>query len=177
MKRIFFKKNGAFHKFEDITGLQHPKPKDEADLKVIALTAFEVDDELEGFDIRDEADVPVFERSELLLTLNGFVEYGRVRWGLTDEQAEAIRKVIVDAKRFIVVDKREDGRTDYVAAPSGWARRSNGEVVKDGTDPNKSGPEMTSKRGEAFLFKTHRSAARQASKVPNSEVIEVERSR
>jgi len=62
---------------------------------------------------------------------------------------------------------------DFIAAPSGWARRKDGTVYRDGTDPHKSGPEMTRMSSEAFRFKSHRSAARQAGKLVNGRIVEV----
>lgn len=68
------------------------------------------------------------------------------------------------AKQFVVyrVQKMPPGHfapTYYVCAPPGHYRTREGEIVSDGS---KGGPEWTWNREHAFLFDTHRKAARVA---------------
>ena len=62
------------------------------------------------------------------------------------------------------------GAREYVAAPSGYARRADGSVYRDGTDPQRSGPEMTWDRSEAYVFASLRYAQQQAAKLLDGSV-------
>lgn len=75
---------------------------------------------------------------------------------------------------FIITDTRKDsGRTWYVAARPGFYRCADGTQKRDGCCPLTSGPEWTLAREHAFLFATHRSAARVASRTPGSRIEEI----
>lgn len=67
-------------------------------------------------------------------------------------------------------DKRPDGSQWIIAAPSGCARRSDGPVYLDGTDPIKSGPEMTVNSFAAFRFNSYKAALVQANKLISWEI-------
>lgn len=60
---------------------------------------------------------------------------------------------------------RPDGHQSHVAAPSGYARRPDGTIYRDGTDPRKSGPEMTRDSFAAYKFMSYPAARRQATKL------------
>ena len=62
---------------------------------------------------------------------------------------------------------------DYVVAPPGYARRSDGTIYRDGTCPKTSAPEMGS-RANAYRFKSHRAAARCASALIYSTILMVD---
>ena len=60
---------------------------------------------------------------------------------------------------------RPDGSQLFIAAPAGYARRSDGTIYRDGTDPRKSAPELTRDSLAAYRFPTYNAARRQASKL------------
>lgn len=71
---------------------------------------------------------------------------------------------------FIVSEYRKDlEQTWYVCARPGYYRKSDGTQARDGAFSG--GPEWTTKRDDAFLFQSHRAAARVAGKCPNSQVV------
>lgn len=74
---------------------------------------------------------------------------------------------------YQVSQPRQDkykGARMYVAAPSGWARKSDGTIYRDGTCPRSSGPEMTWKLDEAYAFTSLKAAQMQAAKLSNGIV-------
>ncbi|RME32176.1 MAG: hypothetical protein D6800_00090 [Candidatus Zixiibacteriota bacterium] len=62
----------------------------------------------------------------------------------------------------------------YVCARPGWMLCRDGKHRRDGTDPKRSGPEWTERREHALIFRSHRAAARIASKVHKSEILRVD---
>lgn len=60
---------------------------------------------------------------------------------------------------------RPDGSQSFIAAPAGYARRPDGSIYRDGTDPRRSGPEMTRDSLAAYRFKSYNSARLQAGKL------------
>ena len=57
---------------------------------------------------------------------------------------------------------------EFITAPSGWMRAGN-TVIKDGTDPKKSGPEM----GKVpYLFESKKYAEQQCAKLINGTIVE-----
>ena len=59
---------------------------------------------------------------------------------------------------------------DFITAPAGYAARQDGTVYRDGTDCRRSSPEV-GPRFMAYVFRTHRSAARQANKFSSSNIL------
>ncbi len=77
---------------------------------------------------------------------------------------------------FKVSQPRNDkytGARMYIAAPSGWARKQDGTIYRDGTCTRRSGPEMTWNSSEAYVFKTRRYAEQQAAKLINSVITTI----
>lgn len=60
-------------------------------------------------------------------------------------------------------------RNEYIAAPAGFARRADGTIYKDGTDPKKSSPEMSI--CHAYWFSTESEAKRQAAKIGDHAIV------
>ena len=69
---------------------------------------------------------------------------------------------------YIVQSKRADYRSDTVVAPTGYYRKRDGSIIKDGTPS----PEM-GLLSDAYLFATHRAAARVASRLAFPIIREV----
>lgn len=69
---------------------------------------------------------------------------------------------------FIVRSKGAKNGYDTVIAPTGYSRRSkDGKIVRDGTPSPEMGPDSF-----AYRFKSHRAAARVASKLCDPVIIE-----
>lgn len=61
--------------------------------------------------------------------------------------------------------------TLHVYAPPGWMQED-GTVVRDGTDPRRSGPEWGKDSTKAYRFKSHRAAARVLSRCgPRARIV------
>lgn len=69
---------------------------------------------------------------------------------------------------FIVQSKMSNFNSNTVVAPTGYARKKDGNIVRDGTPSPEMGP-----RQHAYHFSTHRSAARVASKLSDPIILEV----
>jgi len=96
----------------------------------------------------------------------------------TDCQAAACpvctRVFSVTTKHFIIRDDRKDqNRPWYVCAPPGYMRKMDGSVVRDGTNITNSGPEWSLERNHAFVFRSHRSAARVRTKTISGKIVGV----
>lgn len=78
--------------------------------------------------------------------------------------------------RYIVAEPGNGKSIWYIAAPAGWMRTQDGTCKRDHTtNPFKSSPEITENRNHAYLFASHRSAARQAGYLGyGASIIEVE---
>jgi hypothetical protein len=77
---------------------------------------------------------------------------------------------------FIVVIPRFGRKddVDYIGSRAGWSWDSEaGKFYRDGTSVTRSSPGVTRDRDKAIVFKTHRAAARQASKFHDAEVKEI----
>ena len=59
----------------------------------------------------------------------------------------------------------------YMSAPPGFARASDGRIVRDGMKD--SGPEWTVQRSDAYIFKSHRAAARVANKCATAKILPI----
>ena len=70
---------------------------------------------------------------------------------------------------YVYVENQDYSRT-YIAAPSGWGRTKDG-ILRDGTDPHKSGPERTNIPDEKYMFKSLLTAKKQAGKVNHAVVM------
>jgi len=70
---------------------------------------------------------------------------------------------------FIIHSHGAKHGCDTVVAPTGYLRRSDGSIERDGTPS----PEMGG-RGQAYHFATHRAAARVASKLATPIIVEVQ---
>lgn len=68
---------------------------------------------------------------------------------------------------FIIIDTSANRGYNAVVAPTGYYRRADGTISRDWTPS----PEMGS-REHAYIFRTHRSAARVASRIANSRIAE-----
>lgn len=74
---------------------------------------------------------------------------------------------------FIIQEYRKDlNETWYVCAKPGYYRSKDGTCIRDETSKN-GGPEWTTKRDHAFLFISHRSAARVKSLCPSAIIVDV----
>ena len=73
--------------------------------------------------------------------------------------------------QFVVMDSSPSARAPYVAARPGFYRSTDGKQIRDATCPLTSGPEMTSDRKHALRFKSHRAAARVASRLASPQII------
>lgn len=69
---------------------------------------------------------------------------------------------------FIIVEKNAINRVLAVVAPTGYHRTREGAIVRDGAPSPEMGP-----TGNAYRFKTHRSAARVASTLAFPVIREV----
>jgi len=69
---------------------------------------------------------------------------------------------------FIVNSKGAPFSVSTVVAPTGYMRTADGKIEKDGTPSPEMGP-----RQHAYAFKTHRSAARVASKLASPDIVEI----
>ena len=77
-------------------------------------------------------------------------------------------------EQYIILDHFGRKSPLFVSAPPGFAGRKDGTIYRDGTDPKKSGPEWNIRRELAYKFKSHRSAARVASKCgENVKIVKV----
>lgn len=74
---------------------------------------------------------------------------------------------------FIIAEFPRNGVAIYVCARPGFCRDAGGKQIRDGTCPVKSGPEHSTRREHALLFKSHRAAARVAAKCPSAKIVEV----
>jgi hypothetical protein len=76
--------------------------------------------------------------------------------------------------RFVVLDDSASARFPYVAARPGFYRRNaDGAQLRDQSCPLTSGPEMTDNPRHALRFKSHRAAARVASKLGRARIVTV----
>lgn len=74
--------------------------------------------------------------------------------------------------RFIVIDGSPSARFPYVCARPGFYRRNaDGKQVRDMSCPLTSGPEWTDNPRHALRFKSHRAAARVASKCATPKIV------
>lgn len=85
--------------------------------------------------------------------------------------------VIVEEKpatvTFVVMDESPSARFCYVAARPGYYRSKDGRQIRDKSCPLTSAPEMTDNGKHALRFKSHRAAARVASKLATSRIVTV----
>ena len=77
----------------------------------------------------------------------------------------------METQGFIV---RVGSTEAYICAPAGyaWQPQTQGGVYRDGTNPHKSSPEVYN-RSRAYVFATHRAAARQGNKFARCKIIAV----
>jgi hypothetical protein len=74
--------------------------------------------------------------------------------------------------RYIISEYRKGRKeTWYVCARSGYMRRSDGTMARDGEFPG--GPEWTTRREHALEFDSHRAAARVRSRCPSATVTPI----
>lgn len=73
---------------------------------------------------------------------------------------------------YIISEYRKDKKqTWYVSAPPGYYRSLAGEIKRDDPhSPIKGGPEHSTNRSDAYIFKSHRSAARVANLCPSAKI-------
>ena len=71
---------------------------------------------------------------------------------------------------YYVSVELKDGSRDYICAPSGWMWTEAG-LVKDGTNPRKSGPEMSKDPYKRHFFASLAGAKAQANKVIGSRIF------
>lgn len=74
---------------------------------------------------------------------------------------------------FVVMDSSPSARFPYVAARPGFYRAKDGKQIRDRSCPLTSGPEMTDNSKHALRFKSHRAAARVASRLASPQIVTV----